>query len=231
MLKKKLLLSIFLFLYMGGGMKAQTKKIDTSNREKLADGIYLDVNPYYQGLFKDAGLDEVEFTKKKFLPTLLAYRQALVDQDIDKVLTFYSKEKFIPDGIFYYKHAKVKVKNEKEFLKVWKQDIQTCLKTDNYEQEKFILSDMRVCSLIDASKHFLKGGDFEILVVPEPVTKTVFDRDMGYSVIVFDKENNSLLKALPFVEEGKEFKIILSYDAVHDIRRRYDPDYVPNGTP
>ncbi|EMO44011.1 hypothetical protein [Leptospira santarosai] len=230
MLKKGLLLSIFLFLYMGGGMKAQTKKKDTSNREKLADGIYLNTNPYYQGIFKDAGLDEVEFTKKKFLPTLLAYRQALVDQDIDRVLTFYSKEKFIPNGISDYKHKGVKVKNEKEFLKVWKQDIQTCLKTKNLEQEKFILSEMKVCSLIYASQHLL-NGNFEILVVPEPVTKTVFDRDMGYSVIVFNNVHKQLSEALPFVEEGKEFKIIHSYDAVHEIRRQYDPDYVPNGTP
>ncbi|MDI7166928.1 hypothetical protein [Leptospira santarosai] len=230
MLKKGLLLSIFLFLYMGGGMKAQTKQMDTSNRVKLVDGIYLNTNPYYQGIFKDAGLDEVEFTKKKFLPTLLAYRQALVDQDIDRVLTFYSKEKFIPNGISDYKHKGVKVKNEKEFLKVWKQDIQTCLKTKNLEQEKFILSEMKVCSLIYASQHLL-NGNFEILVVPEPVTKTVFDRDMGYSVIVFNKVHKQLSEALPFVEEGKEFKIIHSYDAVHEIRRQYDPDYVPNGTP
>ncbi|MDI7167004.1 hypothetical protein [Leptospira santarosai] len=230
MLKKGLLLSIFLFLYMGGGMKAQTKKIDTSNREKLADGIYLNTNPYYQGLFKDAGLDEVEFTKKNFLPTLLAYRQALVDQDIDKVLTFYSKVNFIPNGIGDYKHKGVKVKNEKEFLKVWKQDILGCLAQGKI-LEKFVLHDMAVCSLIHDSKHFLKGGDFEILVVPEPVTKTVFDRDMGYSVIVFDAKLNQLKKPLPFVEEGKEFKIIHSYDAVHEIRRQYDPDYEPNGTP
>ncbi|ONF90689.1 hypothetical protein [Leptospira santarosai] len=230
MLKKGLLLSIFLFLYMGGGMKAQTKKIDRNDRVKLADGIYLDVNPYIQEKFKDAGLDEVEFTKKKFLPTLLAYRQALVDQDIDKVLTFYSKEKFIPDGIGDYKHKGVKVKNEKEFLKVWKQDIRTCMKTDNYEQEKFILSDMKVCSLIDASKHLL-NGNLEILIVPEPVERTVFDRDMGFVVIVFNNIHEQLLNALPFVEEGKEFKIIHSYDAVHEIRRVYDPNYVPNGTP
>ncbi|MDI7208909.1 hypothetical protein QMN03_18845 [Leptospira santarosai] len=230
MLKKGLLLSIFLFLYMGGGMKAQTKQMDTSNREKLADGIYLNTNPYYQGIFKDAGLDEVEFTKKKFLPTLLAYRQALVDQDIDKVLTFYSKVNFIPDGMSDYKHKGVKVKNEKEFLKVWKQDILGCLAQGKI-LEKFVLHDMAVCSLIHDSKHFLKGGDFEILVVPEPVTKTVFDRDMGYSVIVFDAKLNQLKKPLPFVEEGKEFKIIHSYDAVHEIRRQYDPDYEPNGTP
>ncbi|MDI7219647.1 hypothetical protein QMN07_19395 [Leptospira santarosai] len=229
MLKKGLLLSIFLFLYMGGGMKAQTKQMDTSDRVKLVDGIYLNTNPYYQGIFKDAGLDEVEFTKKKFLPTLLAYRQALVDQDIDKVLTFYSKEKFIPNGIGDYKHAKVKVKSEKEFLKVWKQDIQACMKTKNLELEKFILSDMKVCSLIYVFKHFV--NDYEFLLVPEPVTKTVFDRDMGYSVIVFDAKLNQFFNALPFVEEGKEFKIIHSYDAVHEIRRRYDPDYVPNGTP
>ncbi|WP_016757306.1 hypothetical protein [Leptospira santarosai] len=230
MLKKGLLLSIFLFLYMGGGMKAQTKKIDTSNRVKLVDGIYLNTNPYYQGIFKDAGLDEVEFTKKKFLPTLLAYRQALVDQDIDRVLTFYSKEQFIPNGISDYKHAKVKIKNEKDFLKIWKQDIQTCMKGGDPNLEKFILSDMAVCSLIDTSKHLL-NGNLEILVVPEPVTKTVFDRDMGYSVIVFNNVHKQLFKALPFVEEGKEFKIIHSYDAVHEIRRQYDPDYEPNGTP
>ncbi|WP_051059560.1 hypothetical protein [Leptospira noguchii] len=210
-------------------MKAQTKKMDTEYRVKLADGIYLDISPYYQKIFKDAGLDEVEFTKKKFLPTLLAYRQALLDQDIDRVLGFYSKTQFIPNGMSDYKHAKVKFKNEKEFLKVWKQDIQTCLKTDNFEQEKFILSDMKVCSLFYSFKKF--ASDYEFLVAPEPITKTVFDRDMGYSVIVFDAKLNQFFKALPFVEEGKEFKIIHSYDAVHDIRRRYDPDYEPNGTP
>ncbi|MDI7219745.1 hypothetical protein QMN07_19935, partial [Leptospira santarosai] len=152
------------------------------------------------------------------------------DQDIDKVLTFYSKEKFIPNGIGDYKHAKVKVKSEKEFLKVWKQDIQTCMKIRDFNLEKFILSDMGICDLIDDSKHLL-NGNFEILVVPEPVTKTVFDRDMGYSVIVFNNVHKQFYKALPFVEEGKEFKIIHSYDAVHEIRRQYDPDYVPNGTP
>lgn len=211
-------------------MKAQTKQMDVKNRVKLADGIYLDVNPYYQGIFKDAGLDEVEFTKKKFLPTLLAYRKALLDQDIDRVLSFYSKEKFIPNGISDYKHAKVKVKNEKEFLKIWKQDIQTCMKTDELNLEKFILSDMNVCGLISDSKHLL-NGNYEILVVPTPVERTVFDRDMGFDVIVFNNVHKQLLNALPFLEEGKEFKIIHSYDAVHDIRRRYDPDYEPNGTP
>ncbi|EKR62712.1 hypothetical protein LEP1GSC036_2263 [Leptospira weilii str. 2006001853] len=229
MVSRFLVLGIFVFLYVGGDMKAQTKKMDTDYRQKLVDGIYLDVSPYYLGIFKDAGLDEVEFTKKKFLPTLLAYRQALVDQDIDRVLTFYSKEKFIPNGMGDYKHAKVKFKNEKEFLKIWKQDIQTCLKTKDYEIEKFILTDMKVCSLVYVFKHFV--SDYEFLVVPEPITKTVFDRDMGYSVIVFDAKLNQFFNALPFVEEGKEFKIIHSYDAVHDIRRRYDPDYEPNGTP
>ncbi|EKR64991.1 hypothetical protein LEP1GSC036_1056, partial [Leptospira weilii str. 2006001853] len=224
MVSRFLVLGIFVFLYVGGDMKAQTKKIDKDYRVKLADGIYLDVSPYYQRIFKDVGLDEEEFTKKRFLPTLLAYRQALVDQDIDRVLTFYSKEKFIPKGMGDYKHAKVKFKNEKEFLKVWKQDIQACLKTKNLELEKFILSDMKVCGSIYASKHLL-NGNYEILVVPEPVEEKVFDRDMGFSVIVFNNVHNQLLKALPFVEEGNGFKIIHSYDAVHDIQRRYDPDY------
>ncbi|MCL8312792.1 hypothetical protein M9Y90_19345 [Leptospira interrogans] len=223
------ILNILLFSCWGGDMKAQTKQMDIKNRVKLADGIYLDVNPYIQEKFKDAGIDEMEFTKKRFLPTLLAYRKALLDQDIDRVLTFYSKEKFIPNGISDYKHAKVKIKNEKEFLKIWKQDIQTCMKTDNFEQEKFILSDMKVCSLLYSFKRF--ASDYEFLVVPTPVERTVFDRDMGFDVIVFDAKLNQFFKALPFLEEGKEFKIIHSYDAVHDIQRRYDPDYEPNGTP
>jgi hypothetical protein len=204
--------------------KKQFKKYKGITR--LSKTIFLDTNQIEgkNGLeFVD--IDAVKFTKQNILPTVLRFKQAIIEKNIDELMTFYSEEEFYPSAQDDYARRGVKTGSMEEFKSVWKKDIKECKKY-NRETERLRDQDRKMCILFLISDG-LKTGEYIIQINLEPPSIILnYHSDMAFTLIIFDKKREEMWVGILFKQEGNTYKIIDNGggDLLY-MRHHYDPEH------
>lgn len=219
---------LILGVFVMGTMAEKKTARKYRNITQLAKNVYLDTSKSREIESLDLiGIDAVEYTKKKILPTVLRFKQAIIEKNIDELMTFYSEEEFYPTAQDDYARSGVKTESMEEFKSVWKKDIEEC-KKNQQPKERLRDRDRTICMLFWVSED-LKTGEYIIQIQLEtPLIAQNYHAQMKFTLVIYDKKREVMWVGIIFAQEGNEFKIMDNggYDLLY-IRNRYDPEHPP----